>query len=182
MNRFLGRVVFAVGLVACTRTPDPAARATSAAVSSAAVEASPVASTAPAAGSAAPAESAGGRSGRVGGRCEYDDTPGTATVTAVEDAPGNGDCRNHPKRVTLKFVADDAAAKPNPKDDAFALGVGGVDFVAAGCLAAYKISVGAKLKTVRHIIKAGTCSPHVYEVTALSSPDDIEKCVGFCNK
>jgi hypothetical protein len=103
-------------------------------------------------------------------------------VTTIEDEPANGDCRNRPKRVTLKFVADDAAAKPSPSDGAFRLGVGGVEFVAAGCLAAYKVSVGAKLKTVRHIIKHGTCSPRVYEVAALSSPDDIEKCVGFCNK
>lgn len=192
MRRLLGSVAVVVGLVGCARSPE--AGQSQVGAPSAAVAPPAAASDAPSAAPAAPASaepttpatasSAGNPSKppRVGGKCEYEDTPGTGTVTAIEEQPANGDCGNHPKKVTLTFSPSDAGAKAEARDKAFTLGVGGVDFVAAGCLAAYKISVGTKLQVVRHKMKSGTCSPLVYEVTALSSPDDTTKCFAFCNK
>lgn len=180
MRRFLGGVVLMAGLVACARPPEAGK---SHAESPAEQAAPPAVQSAPPAEQSAPEGSEGGsKSGRIGKKCEYEDVPGTASVIAISDEPANGDCSNQPKKVTLKFAPNDATAKPNPRDDAFVLVVGGVGFVAAGCLAAYKVAVGTKLKTVRHTKTAGACSPVVYEVAALSSPDDITKCVAFCSK
>lgn len=134
---------------------------------------------------AAPSSSAtpdAARAVRVGGSCSYEDTAGTATVTAIEAEPANGDCSNQPKRVTLKFVPSDVHAKPEPRDQAFTLGVGGLSLVAAGCLKAYKIALGTQLPTVRHKMTSGTCSPLVYEVKALSSPEDAAKCSAYCSQ
>jgi hypothetical protein len=103
-------------------------------------------------------------------------------VTKIESDPTAGaDCKNAPKKVTVTFAPDDAKAKPIGWDKGFALEVGGLEFVAAGCLKDQKIAVGTKLRVVRHHELAGGCSPLVYEVTTLSSPEAIEKCTKFCN-
>ena len=159
MRTFFGSVGIVVGLVACSGSTPPASDPAQ----------------------ASPGQGADGKGGRIaGGKCTYDDAPGTGTVTAIEDdATAGADCKSA-KKVTLSFAADDASAKTNPRDAAFVLEVGGVSFVATGCVDEHKIAVGTKLKVVRHIETAGTCSPVVYEVTDLSSPDAIEKCVAYC--
>ena len=151
MRRFTGSVGILVGLAACSGSTPPAED---------------------------PPQASSGR--KAGGKCAYEDTPGTGTVTAIEDdATAGADCKQA-KKVTMSFVADDPAAKPASRDGSFSLEVGGVGFVATGCVEEHKIAVGTKLKVVRHVATAGTCSPIVYEVTDLSSPDAIERCVAHC--
>ncbi|MBM4361514.1 MAG: hypothetical protein FJ104_02450 [Deltaproteobacteria bacterium] len=175
MYRLAGCSVIFLGLVACTRTPDagtePAASPTPPGPSAAgAASAGPTAETTP-----------GGPHGRrTGGSCEYVRVPGTATVTAIEaDDTAGADCKNA-KKVTLSFTPTDATAAAERLDGAFQLTVGGMGFVATGCVDAYAITVGAKFPTVRGKIASGTCSPLHYDVAPFSSAADIEKCVAFC--
>jgi hypothetical protein len=186
-NNFCNAVIM-VGLVACSRTPpagdareqpsQPLAERGTPDPPPTAQSAVPVAEEKPAPGTAVAADDPKvGR--RAGGPCEYERVPGIGTVTAIASYTAGPDCK-HAKRVTMSFAPDVAGAEPKRQDQAFTLGVGGVEFVAAGCLEVHKITVGTKLSVVRHALKAGTCSPLVYEVTALSSPEAIEKCVAYC--
>lgn len=121
-----------------------------------------------------------GHGRKVGGACTSDAVPGTGTVTRIEDDTTAGpDCKSA-KQVTLSFVPDDAAATPHRLDPAFPLEVGGVAFVATGCVEEHHLALGTKLKVVRHLRTSGTCSPVTYEVTDFASPEAIEKCVAHC--
>jgi hypothetical protein len=181
MRNFLGGTALAVGLVACSRPPptveaaaDPSAEQVTPGTPSASPSAAP--SAAPATGAAE-----GERLGRrAGGSCEYEETPGTATVATIEDVDAGPDCKRA-KTVRLKFVPDDPAAKSERLDSGFTLGVGGMSFVPAGCLAELKIAVGTKLPVVRRKIKSGGCTPLGYDPTVLSSEDAVTKCVAHCN-
>ena len=47
----------------------------------------------------------------VGGPCEYEDVPGTATIVSVETAdPAEANCANDPVAVIFDFTPDDAEA------------------------------------------------------------------------
>jgi len=108
----------------------------------------------------------------AGGPCEYDDIPGTATITTVEPDtdPTPNSCANEPTIVRYSFAPDDPSIPPEDYDvtqfgfneEAFhtIYTPGGSPMIPPkSCLEPTGFVVDAEFDVVRSVITQGTCTP-----------------------
>jgi hypothetical protein len=113
----------------------------------------------------------------VGG-CTYDKTPGTATVTAIEEPSSNlYNCPNDPVRVTFDFAPTDTT-----QTQAYLKGRPVIVGSGANPNRAYILSkgfaVGKALPAVREDIRSGACSPIEFIFPGIDLSDYAQSCFG----
>ncbi len=114
----------------------------------------------------------------VGGGCCYGETPGTATVTAIEVPPSTlYNCPKDPVQVIFDFAPTDASLT-----SAYAKGrrvtVGSGANPNRAYIMAKGFSVGKVLPCVRQDIRSGSCSPTDYKFPGIDLSDYAPSCFG----
>jgi hypothetical protein len=118
------------------------------------------------------ADTTGAPAYRVGGPCTYAREPGVATVTAIEaPGPGENNCTNDPKRVSVRFEATGVNAPART----FTLTIGAGANLPSACLTPEGITVGAKFPANLARIESGTCTPALLEFAK-----DFARCTAAC--
>lgn len=109
----------------------------------------------------------------VGGPCTYTEFIGTATITAIEDAPANDyNCANNPKLVRYTFTPETAEASSdyaftNVADTDQSLKILGGKNPAQTWLENNGVQIGNTYACVRAEIQSGTCTPVIFTINDL---------------
>ena len=109
----------------------------------------------------------------VGGPCTYTEFTGTATITAIEDAPADDfNCANNPKLVRYTFTPNAAEASSdyaftNVADTDQSLKILGGKNPAQKWLENNGVQIGKTYACVRAEIQSGTCTPVVFTIKDL---------------
>lgn len=111
-----------------------------------------------------------------GGRCAYEDTTGTATITAIRDPPSDlYNCPNDPVEVMFDFVpADPSLSALSATDQRATVGSGANPNRAY--ILAKGFSEGNQLRCTRKDIRQGSCSPILYEFPDVDLSDYADSC------
>ena len=111
------------------------------------------------------------------GRCgPYTDTPGTARITSIANAPaGQYNCANDPVQVLFDFTpADPANASLAASGVALTIGAG--QNPPRSWVTASGITVGADLPVIRSDQPVGPCSPVSWTFTSLDEAAGLAAC------
>ena len=106
----------------------------------------------------------------VGGLCTYTEFTGTATITAIEDAPADDyNCANNPKLVSFTFTPEASSdyAFNNVADTDQSLKILGGKNPAQTWLENNRVEIGNTYACVRAEIQSGTCTPVIFTIKDL---------------
>lgn len=112
----------------------------------------------------------------VGGPCTYTEFTGTATITAIEDAPADDyNCANNPKLVLYTFTAEASSnyTFANVADTDQSLKILGGKNPAQTWLENNGVQVGNTYACVRSEIQSGTCTPVIFTIKDLDLTSGI---------
>ncbi len=118
----------------------------------------------------------------VGGPCEYNEIIGTAVITSIVDAdPGNYNCDNDPVEVIFNFTPDNPDAGdgyrfPDTSDTNQTLTIGGGMNPPEEYMTIKGITAGSSHACIRKEITSGTCTPVIFEFSAIDLTDYAEYC------
>ena len=112
----------------------------------------------------------------VGGPCEYDDTPGTATIVSVQDAdPAGNNCANDPVEVIFDFTPDDAGAA-DLAATGWHLTISAGENPPRAWVEDEGLTEGSEHSAIRRDITQGTCTPILYEFTEVDYDAGVAAC------
>jgi hypothetical protein len=126
--------------------------------------------------------------GWIGGPCQYNEIPGTATIVSIESADSDDGnlCDNGSVSVRYEFVPDDDSLSAEQVDVSrwgfnperhHQLQIAEIGFLPTqACIDALGIEVGSELSMVRSIIEVGVCTPVIDSFPEL----DTSSCVDMC--
>jgi len=113
---------------------------------------------------------------RVGGPCEYEDTPGMATIVSVESAPTNAlNCTNNPVEVIFDFQPDEPA-RVNLAATGHTFTIGEGVNPPLSWVQAEGLTPGTQHACIRRDITKGTCTPVLYQFPDVDTQAGLDAC------
>ena len=107
----------------------------------------------------------------IGACGEYVDTPGTATIRAVDAAPaGEYNCTNDPVMIAFDFVPDDSALSARAATG-WPMMIGSGANPPSSAVAACGLAVGSSHPAVRQDALSGSCTPVLIKLSDLGGAE-----------